>query len=204
MTYDITPYNRDGEGTITATASTTTECSYARGFRNVAVGATITSGTSYADSRTVTSKTDENTIIVNSAWTEAAQPWRYQNPALTLTGIKYIKHTKNDKPLTQMGIPTKDADYTVCVLGTGTVREIILNGWIQSTTIEDVYKNTTILESLADGSQTIKGTCTFLEEVPPRTSYVYITSVSWQYSAERPKWLDVMINMTECRNMGSV
>lgn len=204
MTYTITPYNRDGVGTITAAASTTTNCSYTRGFRNVAVGATITSGTSYADSRTVSSKTDEDTVVVSSAWTESAKPWRYQNPALTLTGINYIKHTKNDKPMTQMGIPTKDADYTVCTIGKGTVREIVLSGWIQSSTIADVYKNVTILESLTDGSQTVKGTCTFTEDVPPRTSYVYVTSVNWQYSREKPNWLDVMINMTECKSAGSL
>jgi hypothetical protein len=205
MTYTITPYKRDGGGSSnkisTSGSSTTTNCNTARGFRNVAVGATL-----YANAleRTVSSKTDEDTVIVNSAWDlSAGYVWEYQNPALTLSGIYYIKHTKDDRPLTSMGMPTKDADYTFCTIGKGVIREIVVSGFIQSATIADVYTNVTILESLADGSQTYQGTCTFTEDVPPRTSYIYITSASWQYNRDKPTWLDIMINMTECRNRGS-
>lgn len=201
MAYTITPYKRDGTGTIsTSGSSTTTNCSLTKGFRNVAVGATLYNG---ATTKTVSSKADEDTVVVNSAW-DLTTPvtWEYINPALTLTGIKYIKHTKNDMPGMSMGIPSKDADYTICTLGKGTVREITVNGWIQSATAADLYKNVTILESLADGSQTLQGTCTFTEDMPPRTSYVYISSVNWQYAADEPNCLYVLINMVECKNRG--
>lgn len=200
MAYTITPYKRDGAGKLSTTgSSTTTNCDTLRGFRNVAVGATI-----YANSttKTVNSKTDEDTVIVNSAWDlSSAKTWEYINPALSLTGIYSIKHTKTDKP-TLTPLPYKDSDYAYAAIGQGTIREINISGWIQSSTIADVYKNVTILESLADGSQTKQGTCTFTEEVPPRTSYVYITSLSWQYSRDKPNWLDVLINMVECKNRG--
>jgi hypothetical protein len=199
MTYTITQYSRPGMGTLTAAASTTTNCSYARGFRNVAVGATIVSNSL---TRTVSSKTDEDTIVASSSWTLSANTWTYTNPGLVLTGIYSIKHTKNDKP-TATPIPTRDSDKVVALMGQGVIRDITVSGWIQSATIGDVYNNISILEGLADGSQTRNGTCIFTEDVPPRSSYVYITSLNWRYSRERPNWLDVTINMIECANRGS-
>jgi len=152
----------------------------------------------------VASKTDEDTVVVSSAWDLSDEyTWEYINPTITFSGIYYIKHTKNDRPLTTMGIPTKDSDWTFCTLGKGVSREIVLSGFIESATVADIYKDATILESLADGSQTYQGTCTFTEDVPPRTSYVYVTSVNWQYNRDKPKWLDIMVNMTECQNRGS-
>lgn len=199
MAYTITPYKRDGTGTLTASTDPTTECSYERGFRNVAVGATL-----YSDSlsRTVTSKTDENTVEVDSAWTLSADAWEYINPALVFSKIYYVKHAKNDGG-SIVGIPNRDSDYTMGSIGSGITREIILSGFIRSTTIADVYKNITILESLADGTQTIQGTCTYTEDLPPRTMYVYITSISWQYKRDDPLSVDVNVTMTECRNRGS-
>lgn len=175
MAYTITPYKRDGIGKISANGSTQLVADTARAFRNVAVGATISS--SSVANKPVTAKTDETKININTVLTFSAEIWEYTNPALALSGIYYIKHTKNDKP-TITPIPLKDADSAYAAIGQGTLREINLSGWIQSSTIADVYKNVTILESLADGSQTSQGTCTFTEDVPPRTSYVYITSLN--------------------------
>lgn len=200
MAYTITPYKRDGIGEISAAGDTQLVADTARAFRNVAVGATIAS--SHVSDKTVTAKTDETHINVNATLTFSDESWHYTNPALELTGIYYIKHTKSDKP-TLTPIPGKDADYAYAAIGQGTVREINLSGWIQSSTIADVYKNVTILESLTDGTQTKQGTCTFTEDVPPRTSYVYISSLNWQYSRDKPNWIDVMINMVECKNRRS-
>ena len=201
MAYTITPYKRDGIGTIsTVSSSTTITCNTDRGFRNVAVGGTVYN---VGYQRTVLTKPDETTITVSPA-VDISTPtvWEYLNPALVLTGYYYIKHTKDDKP-TAWPRPTKDSDSLFAALGPGVTRDIIISGWIESSTIADVYKNVTILESLSDGSQTTQGTCTFAEDVPPRTSYVYIQSINWKYGNDKPKWLDVMINMIECKNRGS-
>ena len=201
MAYTITPYKRDGIGNIsTSGSSTTVTCATAQGFRNVAVGAIINVA---AVTRTVVTKTSETVVVVNTAvdWSTPVT-WEYTNPVLTLTGYNYIKHSKNDKP-TVTPIIHRDANIAFVTPATGVVRDIQLSGWIQSTTIDDLYKNATILESLTDGSQCYQGTCVYAEDTPPRTMYVYVTSQSWQIINDKPNWLNVMINMVECKNRGS-
>ena len=201
MALTITPYRRNGIGEVsTIGSSKTVACDTAKGFRNIAVGAIIAvSGVN----REVDGKVSETVVTITAAvdWS-AASEWKYTNPVLSLTGFYYIKHNKSDKP-TVTPINRKDSQYTYAARGAGVVREINISGYIQSSTIADVYNNMTILESLADGSQTKEGTCIFAEDVPPRTSYVYITSVNWKYARDQPKWLDVNVNMVECKNKGS-
>lgn len=204
MAYTITSYEKRGLGKISMSGTTQVTANTARAFRNVAVGATIKStsmGT--GGSATVTAKTDETHINVNVVDTFAAEDWTYINPALELSGIYYIKHTKSDKP-TITPITLKDSDSAYGSVGAGVARDIQLSGWIANATLADREKNIAILESLTDGTQTKHGTCVFAEESPARTSYVYVTSISWQNGRDKPKWLDVMINMTECKNRGSL
>lgn len=201
MAYTITPYKRDGLGTVGTTGTSATVVNAtARGFRNVAIGALISAT---GGNRTVIAKASETSITVSSTVDyDPAVTYEYTNPALTLTGIYHIKHTKSDKP-NITPITGKDADYCYATIGNGAIRDIQISGWIRSSTIADVYNNIAILESLADGSQTRQGTCTFTEDVPPRTSYVYITSLNWQYTRDNPKQIEVTINMVECKNRGS-
>lgn len=204
MAYTITPYEKKGVGKISMAGTTQVTANTARGFRNVAVGATIKStsiGT--GGTATVTAKTDETHINVNVTDTFAVEDWTYINPVLTLTGHYYIKHSKSDKP-TITPITLKDSDYAYGSVGAGVARDVQLSGWVQSATAADLHKAIALLESLTDGSQTRHGTCQFSEDTPVRTSYVYVTSVSWQYGRDKPKWLDVMINMTEVKNRGSL
>jgi len=199
MAYTITPYERKGSGNITGSGTTVTAAN-AAAFRNVAVGATFKSG---GNTRTVVSKTSETVLVVNSSLSVTGKPWTYQNPALTLSGIYYLKHTKTDKPkLTPIAL--KDADSAWAGASSGVYREIQISGWIANATLADREKNITILEGLLDGTQTRHGTCVFAEESPARSLSVYIGSATWQIQRDKPKWLDVMINMTECKNRGSL
>lgn len=199
MAYTITPYERNGSGNITGSGTTVTAAD-AAAFRNVAVGATLKSE---GNTRTVVSKTSETVVVVNSSLSVTGKPWTYQNPALTLSGIYYIKHTKTDKPkLTPISL--KDADHAWAYPNSGVYRDIQISGWIANATLADREKNITILEGLMDGTQTRDGTCYYSEESPARTIYVYIGSATWQIQRDKPKWLDVMINMTECKNRGSL
>lgn len=201
MSCTLTPYQKNGSGLLsTSGSSTTTNCDTAQGFRNVAIGATIISG---GLTRTVVSKTDEDTVVVNSAWSLTNATWTYTNPVLTLSGCFYIKHNKNDKP-TLAPIAMKDSNAVYACMGQGVIREIVFSGWIQSATLDDVINQITILESLVDGSQTKQGTCAFTEDTPPRSSYVYLSKVSWQYVRDKPNWVDIMIEMVECKNKGSL
>jgi hypothetical protein len=187
-------------GKIRCLSGTATTALEARGFRNVAVGATIKSE---GATRTVSAKSSETVLNVNSAWVNDDKPWTYQNPALTLSGIYYLKHTKTDKPkLTPIAL--KDADSAWAGASSGVYREIQISGWIANATLADREKNITILEGLMDGTQTRDGTCVFAEESPARSLYVYVASATWQIQRDKPKWLDVMINMTECKNRGSL
>jgi hypothetical protein len=200
MTYKIAPYEKTGSGELNAAGTTELVAENAKAFRNVAVGATLkVNGGTY----TVTAKTDEEHLNVNATLTFSNKTWTYKNPDLELSGIYYVKHNKNDKP-TMSPISLKDSDGTWASTGQGVVREINISGWIRSTSLADVYKNATILESLADGTQGRYGTCVYTEEVPPRSSYVWITSLNWQFGRDKPKWLDVIVNMVECKNRGSL
>lgn len=200
MTYTITPYERRGVGTIQCLSGTATTALTANAFRNVAVGATIKSE---GATRTVSSKTNESLLNVNSSWVIDGKAWTYRNPALTLSGIYYVKQTKTDKPkLTP--ITLRDSDNAWAGASSGVYREIQLSGWIANATLADREKNITILEGLTDGTQTRHGTCQLTEPSPSRTFYVYVSSFTWQIQRDKPKWLDVMINMTECKNRGSL
>lgn len=199
MAYTITPYERKGSGNVTSSGTTVTAAG-AAAFRNVAVGATFESA---GNTRTVVSKTSETVVVVNSSLSVTDKPWTYRNPALTLSGIYYVKHTKTDKPkLTP--IPLKDADSAWAGASSGVYREIQISGWIANATLADREKNITILEGLLDGTQTRHGTVQFTEETPSRTFYVYVGSATWQIQRDKPRWLDVMINMVECKQRGSL
>lgn len=200
MAYTITPYERKGVGTIKCLSGTATTALTDRGFRNVAVGATIKSE---GNTRTVTAKSSETLINVNSAWVIDGKVWTYQNPALELSGIYYIKHTKTDKPKVTP-ISLKDSDNAWAGASSGVSRDIQISGWIANATLADREKNITILEGLMDGTQTRQGTCVFAEESPARSIYVYVASATWQIQRDKPKWLDVMINLTECKQRGSL
>lgn len=200
MAYTITPYERKGVGTIKCLSGTATTALTARGFRNVAVGATIKSE---GNTRTVTAKSSETLINVNSAWVIDGKVWTYQNPALELSGIYYIKHTKTDKPKVTP-ISLKDSDNAWAGASSGVSRDIQISGWIANATLADREKNITILEGLMDGTQTRHGTCVFAEESPARSIYVYVASATWQIQRDKPRWLDVMINLTECKQRGSL
>ena len=200
MTYKIAPYTKTGPGTVSAVGTTEVVAGTAKAFRNVAVGATITID---AVAYTVTAKTDEEHINVNQVVTFSGKAWTFKNTDLELTGIYYVKHNKNDKP-TLSPVSLKDADGAWAGTGTGVIREINVSGWIQSSTLTDLYKNATILESLADGTQCRWGTCVYTEDVPPRSSYVWVTSLNWQFGRDKPKWIDVTVNMVECKNRGSL
>ena len=122
MAYTITPYEKKGVGKISMAGTTQVTANTARGFRNVAVGATIKStsiGT--GGTATVTAKTDETHINVNVTDTFAVEDWTYINPVLTLTGHYYIKHSKSDKP-TITPITLKDSDYAYGSVGAGVAR----------------------------------------------------------------------------------
>lgn len=204
MAYTITPYEREGVGKISMAGTTQVTANTARAFRNVAVGAIIKStsiGT--GGSATVTAKTDETHINVNVTDTFAVEDWTYQNPALELSGIYYLKHTKTDKPKVTP-ISLKDSDNAWAGASSGVSRDIQISGWIANATLADREKNITILEGLMDGTQTRHGTCVFAEESPARSIYVYVASATWQIQRDKPKWLDVMINLTECKQRGSL
>ena len=204
MAYTITSYEKRGSGKISMAGTTQVTANTARAFRNVAVGATIKSASIGAGgSATVTAKTDETHINVSAVDTFAAEDWTYINPALELSGYYYIKHSKSDKP-TITPLVLKDSDSSYGSVGAGVARDIQLSGWIANATLAEREKNIAILESLTDGTQTRYGTCQFTDESPARTSYVYVTSISWQNGRDKPKWLDVMINMTEVKNRGSL
>jgi len=198
MAYEIQPYEKRGDGEVNATGTTQIVAEQSKAFRNVAVGATIKIDTT---EYTVVTKVNEETVNVNTAVTCSNKKWKYKNPNLTLSGIYYVKHNKSDKP-TLSPIAINDANKAYASTGQGVVRDITLSGFIQSTTMANIYKYATILESLADGTQCRQGTCVYTEDVPPRSSYVWITSLNWQFSRDKPKWLDVMINMVECKNRG--
>jgi len=200
MAYSLTPFIKPGVGHVSTTGSSTTvQASYVKGFRNVAVGALIT-GNSL--SRTVITKTDDDTVVVSSPvdWSTPADiDWVYTNPTLTLTGIYYIKHTKNNKP-SVIPTTTGDADRALVSRGdSGVYREIQVAGFIQTTTLADLIAAINVLESFNDGTQClISGrNNVFTEDLPPRSSYVWVTSINWQYSRDKPTWIDITINMVE-------
>jgi hypothetical protein len=204
MTYSLTPYSKTGIGQITVSNVLTTVQSVAvKAFRNVAVGATIVAN---GITRTVTEKVDEDTIKVSAAWGVSGNyTWTYTNPALVFTGIYYVKHTKNNKP-TVTPSTLGDADRAFLSRGeNGVYREIQLSGFIQASSIDEVIKNATILESFTDGTQAPAKDrdIVFLEEVPPRESYVWITSASHQISRDKKKWLDITVNMIERKKVTS-
>lgn len=201
MVYNIAPYERNGIGNISAAGTTEVVAATAGAFRNLAVGATIKSAG--LGTETVTAKTDETHINVSAVHTFSAQAWTYKNPDLVLSGYYYIKQSKNDKPKVTP-IINKDSDQSWAIPSTGVNREIQVSGWINNATVADREKNVTILEGLMDGTQTRQGTCVFTEESPSRTFYVYVSSATWQIQRDKPRWLDVMINMTECKNRGSL
>jgi len=198
MAYSLESYTKDGPDKVSFTSeSAVLQATYAKGFRNVAVGATMTFG-SYV--RTVVAKTDEDTLTVsNVVSTNGTVTWTYKNPALVLSGIYYVKHTKNNKP-TVTPSTTRDSDRAFLSRGeNGVYREVQLSGWIQSSSLDEVFKNVTILESFNDGSQApaVGRNNVYTEDVPPRSMYVWISSASWQFSRDKPKWLDVTVNMIE-------
>lgn len=201
MAYTIASYEKRGVGKISMAGTAQLTADTARAFRNIAVGATIKSAS--LGTATVTAKTDETHISVNAVRTFAVEDWTYINPVLTLSGHYYIKHSKSDKP-TITPITLKDSDYAYGSIGAGVARDIQLSGWINNATLADRENNVAVLESLTDGTQTRYGTCQFTDESPARTSYVYVTSISWQTGRDKPKWLDVMINMTEVKQRGSL
>lgn len=199
MAYTITPHERSGKGLVTANGTSVT-VTVTAGFRNVAIGATFKCEGNF---RTVVSKTNETTLVLDLSLVVTSKPWTYKNPDLILSGIYYVKQTKTDKPkLTP--IVTKDSDQAWAAPSSGAYREIQVSGWINNPNLADREKNITILEGMLDGTQTRQGTNAFTEETPNRTFYVYVASATWQIQRDKPKWLDVMINMTECKNRGSV
>ena len=45
---------------------------------------------------------------------------------------------------------------------------------------------------------------TLTEDVPPRTSHIWISSIDWIIKRDKPNWVMVLIAMVECKNRGSL
>lgn len=196
MVYKIRPFTKNGSGKVSNSAlSNTLSCDDDKGFRNVAVGATIITSSGTV---TVAVKYSDNTVGLTTsvAWTTKLE-WTYHNPDLEFSGIYSIKQSKVGKP-TLAPIPLKDSYRTHTSQKDGTYREIQLTGFITSPDQDDLIRNINILEGLVDGLQA-RGNTEFVEDLPVRGSYVYISSITWMISREKPKFIDINVDMVETK-----
>lgn len=199
MTYQLTSYQKTGKGTVTSTGSTTLTCSLSDGFRNVAVGATIISD---GNTRTVSSKTSESVVVLNSATTIAAKGWVYTNPVLTLSNIYFVKHIKEERG-SKLSPALQDSNLTLATITSGATRSITISGFINADTVASRELIIAIVEGLNDGSQGISTAYIYTEESPARNMYVFVDSASWELNRDNAGIIDIMLTMTECRNRGA-